>query len=86
MSTPKSWVLHPIYFFANAFGDFSGEKGQLNEADVDQKKETRSTEKPAVQLTHFLKEPKKEGPFTTFRVDQPNGAGETAFIGSWAGK
>jgi hypothetical protein len=68
------------------FGDFSEEKGQLDEADVDQKKEARSTEKPAVQLTHFLKEPKKEGPFTALRVDQPGGAGETAFIGSWAGK
>jgi hypothetical protein len=67
-------------------GDFSREKGQLDEADVGQKKETRSTEKPAVQLTHFLTEPKKEGPFTALRVDQPDGVGETAFIGSWAGK
>ena len=86
MSAPKTWVLHLIYAFTNAFGDFSGENGQLDEADVDQKKETRSTEKPAVQLTHFLKEPKKDGPFTSLRVDQRDGAGETAFIGSWAGK
>jgi hypothetical protein len=82
----KNQVLHLIYAFANAFGDFSEGKGQLDEADVDQKKETRSTEKPAVQLTHFLKEPKKDGPFTALRVDQPDGAGETAFIGSWARK
>jgi hypothetical protein len=58
----------------------------LNDADVDQKKETRSTEKPAAQLTRFLKEPKKEGPFMNLRVDQPDGAGETAFIGAWTGK
>jgi hypothetical protein len=57
----------------------------LDDADVDQEKETRSTEKPALQLIHFLKEPKKEGPFTNLRVDQPDGAGETAFIGSWSG-
>jgi hypothetical protein len=53
---------------------------------VDQKKEARSTEEPAAQLTRFLEEPKKEAPFTNLRVDQPDGAGETAFIGSWTGK
>jgi len=41
----------------------------LDDANVDQKKETRSTEKPAVQLTRFLEEPKKEGPFTNLQVD-----------------
>jgi hypothetical protein len=85
VSSPENLVLDLIYTFANAFGDFSGEKGQLDDAGVDQK-ETRSTEKPATQLTRFLKEPKKEGPFTNLRVDQPDGAGETAFIGSWTGK
>lgn len=53
---------------------------------MDQKKEARSAEKPAAQLNRFLKEPKKEGPFTNLRVDQPDGVGETAFIGSWTGK
>jgi hypothetical protein len=55
-------------------------------ADVDQKKENRSMEKPAVQLIHFLKEPKREGPFTALWVEEPDGAGETAFIGSWTTK
>ena len=66
---------------------FSGQGSRTDGVGaVAQKKQTPSTEKPAVQLARFLKEPKEEGPFTTLQEERCDDAGETAFIGSWAGK
>jgi hypothetical protein len=67
----------------------SGHQSLTRDADVDQTKtQTRPGEKPAepVQLERYLKEPKKDGPFINLREEQPDGAAETAFIGSWTAK
>ena len=67
--------------------DFSEQENPKGGADVGQKKEAPAAEKPTTaQLARFLGEQMKEGPFTNLQQDQPDDAGETAFIGSWAGK
>ena len=67
--------------------DFSEQENPIGGADVGRKKETPAAEKPTTaQLERFLEEPRKVGPFTNLQQDRPDDAGETAFIGSWAGK
>jgi hypothetical protein len=74
-----------IYHFAYTLHDASGEESRSVDAEVDKTDQPKSAEKPP-QLTHFLQEPKKDGPFTSLRVNQPSGDADTAFVGSWAGK
>ena len=71
---------------ADALRDLSGPKTPVGDADVEQKQQAQSGEKPAAQLARFLEEPRKEGPFTTLQEDRPDGAGDRAFIGSWTRK
>ena len=62
---------------------FSQQKSAVGDRKVEQKEQTQSAEKPTVQLVRFLEEPRKEGPFTNLQEDRQEGAGDTAFIGSW---
>jgi hypothetical protein len=64
----------------------SKQKSLKGDANVDQKKQTQSTEKPIGPLTRFLQEPRKEGHFNALQEARSDVAGDTAFIGSWTGK